>query len=98
MGRPRYGARVSRSMDADREELGVDAPRSAHWRKLANCAGENTEAFFSDNPAYAKKVCAACPVTVQCLNTHLFEPHGVFGGMTPDDRKNYRRNIRRRTK
>jgi WhiB family redox-sensing transcriptional regulator len=41
---------------------------------------------------YAKSVCARCPLTIQCLLTaiHNKEEYGIWGGSTPNERKNIR--------
>ena len=68
------------------------------WQVRAACRNTDTEAFF--NPDYlrgrnkrareaaAKAICAACPVREACLEwaLHLGETHGVWGGMTPEER------------
>lgn len=48
--------------------------------------------FFSTNPnkvAKAKAFCASCPMTKECLKMALDnnEEYGIFGGMTPKERK-----------
>ena len=58
------------------------------WKLDALCAtgsGGFTEMFFSDelqDIAAAKRLCAQCPVMVQCLEAALDrrEPWGVWGG------------------
>jgi hypothetical protein len=81
---------------AARQQLGVTRPRTAHWAEKAACATRDPELFFTDvDSAKAKEVCRDCPVISECLRAHLFEQYGVFGGMTPEDRDRYRRNIRR---
>ena len=44
----------------------------------------------------AKSICAVCPVRVQCLQHAIDtdERHGIWGGMTPDER---RQEARRRS-
>lgn len=44
----------------------------------------------------AKTLCGTCPVRVQCLETALIdnEPFGVWGGLTPDERKILKRRKR----
>jgi WhiB family redox-sensing transcriptional regulator len=68
------------------------------WQARAACRETDTEAFF--NPDYlrgrnkraregaAKAICANCPVREACLDwaLHLGETHGVWGGMTPEER------------
>lgn len=59
------------------------------WLLKAACRGMGPDLFFPDprdgaTSVEAKKVCAGCPVRVQCLDyavEHL-EDHGVWGGMT----------------
>lgn len=42
--------------------------------------------------AYAKKLCAGCPIRVQCLEyaVEAEEPYGVWGGLTAKERKRLR--------
>lgn len=44
--------------------------------------------------ARAKAVCSTCPVELRCLAVHFFEPHGIWGGMTEDERRALRRGQR----
>jgi hypothetical protein len=41
--------------------------------------------------AQAKRVCAGCDVRAACLDAHLEERVGIFGGMTAKDREVERR-------
>lgn len=58
------------------------------WEDAAACAGNAeglTRLFFSDEPAEiaaAKRICAGCPVVVQCLEAAVLrgEQFGVWGG------------------
>jgi WhiB family redox-sensing transcriptional regulator len=63
------------------------------WQRQARCKGALAEAFFPPvrvetkderdyREARAKKVCAACPVTEQCL-----EAHGIWGGLNEVERR-----------
>jgi WhiB family redox-sensing transcriptional regulator len=91
-------SRTHAARDYARRQLGIPKPRSTHWTDKAACAGKFTEDWFSDwGERKAKKVCAGCPVRNECLAAYLFEPHGIFGGLTPTERESYRRNIRRKT-
>lgn len=53
-----------------------------------------TRTLVEDKHADAKAICAPCPVTAQCLqramrtegSTAADYRHGVFGGLTPDER------------
>jgi WhiB family redox-sensing transcriptional regulator len=62
------------------------------WVDQAVCASTDPEAFYPEvgaSAAPAKRVCAHCPVTADCLawalNTR--EPHGIWGGHTPTERR-----------
>ena len=62
------------------------------WRDEALCLQTDPEIFFPElgqNPNAAKRVCAVCPVRAACLADAIEqrEPHGVRGGMTPNERK-----------
>jgi WhiB family redox-sensing transcriptional regulator len=71
------------------------------WRKRAACKDEDPELFFPvgvDGPALlqiaeAKAVCRRCPVVNECLTWALTmgEDDGVWGAMTPDERRKLRR-------
>ena len=68
-------------------------------RKLP-CRGES-DLFIADDGddeelskyAFAKTLCAACPIAAQCLEYALRnnEPYGVWGGMTRLDRQKLRK-------
>jgi WhiB family redox-sensing transcriptional regulator len=81
------------------------------WRHAAACRTEDPELFFpkgNTGPALwqieeAKQVCRRCDVREQCLSWALDmgQDHGVWGGMSEDERralkrKNTRRNMARR--
>jgi WhiB family redox-sensing transcriptional regulator len=71
---------------------------SLDWQLRAACRGAGTDLFFNPDSergpskrqreASAKAICAACPVVNQCLGWALRvrEPHGVWGGMSTDER------------
>lgn len=64
---------------------------SVTWQKQAACLGENLTVFFPSHGDYerARKVCADCPVTSECLayaHSFDFDNYGMFGGLTPDER------------
>ena len=66
------------------------------WRTLAACRDEDPEMFFPHfvtGPAAkrirkAKKICATCPVTADCLDYGLSIgcTEGIYGGLTPAER------------
>lgn len=67
------------------------------WRAYAACLTLDPDLFFVSNEpeveALAKSVCGSCPVRQRCLDNAMLanEEYGIFGGMTPPERKNYRR-------
>ncbi|MHC5259872.1 WhiB family transcriptional regulator [Streptomyces sp. UC4497] len=86
--------------------LALVLPDSNAWRDLAACRGEDPEVMFPDSNeagiAYAKRVCAGCPVQQQCLQDAMRIEGarskdmrwGIFGGLTP--RQRHRRYTRLR--
>jgi WhiB family redox-sensing transcriptional regulator len=87
---------------AEKEQVGGD------WRDLSACLEEDPELFFpigKTGPAAeqieaAKAVCTGCPVLAQCRVWALSHPsltdHGVWGGMSEDERRAELRRRRRR--
>lgn len=75
------------------------------WRHQAACLHEDPELFFpvgNTGPALmqiaeAKKVCRICPVREACLQWALDagQDHGVWGGMSEDERRALRRRAAR---
>ncbi|MFF7855059.1 WhiB family transcriptional regulator [Streptomyces sp. NPDC007904] len=67
------------------------------WLRSAACVGEDPELFFpvgTAGPALrdvtaAKRVCARCPVSTQCLSFALGSGRasGVWGGTCEDERE-----------
>lgn len=50
------------------------------------------ELFYSEDPEEidtAKSICEGCPVQKQCLIQGLHEEFGIWGGLTPEERKRY---------
>jgi WhiB family transcriptional regulator, redox-sensing transcriptional regulator len=74
--------------------LGTRAPME--WLRRAACVGEDPELFFpvgTQGPALrdiaaAKRVCARCPVTPECLDLALSggQTSGVWGGTCAQER------------
>jgi WhiB family transcriptional regulator, redox-sensing transcriptional regulator len=68
------------------------------WQYAGACRGQDPDTFFSPDAERgprrrareeaAKALCAVCPVIVQCRNHALAvrEPHGVWGGLTINER------------
>jgi WhiB family redox-sensing transcriptional regulator len=75
------------------------------WRHQAACLNADPELFFpvgNTGPALmqiaeAKKVCRTCPVREPCLQWALDagQDHGVWGGMSEDERRALRRRAAR---
>lgn len=73
-------------------------PKPASWVDDALCAREDQdpEAFTGDDlrqRVEGKRLCAQCPVLLECAN-HAFvysEPHNVWGGLTPFERRRAKR-------
>lgn len=67
------------------------------WAEFAACKDEDPELFFpvsevgpgARQTAQAKEICFRCPVREVCLGFALDAglDHGVFGGMTADERR-----------
>lgn len=78
---------------------------SVRWRERAACVHVDPELFFPAgySSGYlaiveeAKRVCASCEVSGPCLefalSTHQHD--GVWGGLTPDDRRSLQRRRQR---
>jgi WhiB family transcriptional regulator, redox-sensing transcriptional regulator len=83
--------------------------RRDHWREDALCVGQPLEVFFpahtlaEDRWDKAKLVCEKCTVKKQCLKLVIDLPEdddrwGVFGGLSPADRRVKRDKTRRGVK
>ncbi len=62
------------------------------WQDRSACRDEDREIFYPTrgvSTAPAKKVCARCPVTNECLAYALErrDPYGIWGGLTEDERE-----------
>ena len=76
------------------------------WREDAVCFGEDLDTFFpvgDSGPALwqiarAQSICAGCPVREQCLDYALStgQDHGIWGGLTAQERRELRREGRAR--
>lgn len=75
------------------------------WRHRAACLDEDPELFFPigvTGPALAqveeaKKVCMRCDVRSECLQWALDngQDHGVWGGLSEDERRSMKRRAAR---
>jgi len=76
-----------------------------YWRREAACTSHDPELFFpigSAGPAVrqterAKQICNECPARIPCLEWALQTgaDHGVWGGLSEQDRQSLRRRRRR---
>lgn len=62
------------------------------WTVDAACAGSSPALFFSPKGnthlvRKAKAICDTCPVKDDCLEFGLTEPIGIWGGLTPKERR-----------
>lgn len=70
-----------------------DAPDGEeHWSRHAVCAETDPDVFYPENGepvTRAKRVCAGCPVSAQCLEWALAtnERFGVWGGASERERR-----------
>jgi WhiB family redox-sensing transcriptional regulator len=69
----------------------------APWMAEANCLGMGVDLFFPERggcgageTANAKDVCRGCVVRVECLEAGMDEKFGMWGGMTPRERRRLR--------
>ena len=64
------------------------------WSK-ANCVGTDTESFFpepGDSMQAPLKVCSRCAIVNECFSYAIHhERHGIWGGSSANERKDYRR-------
>lgn len=79
----------------------------ADWWGAAACRNADPELFFpisataasGSDIRRAKEVCASCPVTSRCLSYALAhrQEQGIWGGLTEEERQNFRRRMSRAT-
>jgi WhiB family transcriptional regulator, redox-sensing transcriptional regulator len=76
------------------------------WHEYSACRGLDINIFFPEYSvdkafAQARSVCQSCPVIAECLDNQLryedFDDRwGMFGGLTPNERKEIRYKKMRR--
>ncbi len=100
----RHGNRVLRAwslLEHDDGALGIQRP---DWHDEGACVGYKQEHWFptagteaAKHYRAARKVCMGCPVRVECA-THGIdnERFGMWGGLTPHDRRRARLDSHRR--
>jgi WhiB family transcriptional regulator, redox-sensing transcriptional regulator len=66
------------------------------WRAAGACLTADPDLFFprTRQVSKAQQICAACPVRQECLEFAMrtSQPHGIWGGTTPEERGRARRN------
>ena len=68
--------------------MGREAPRpDSTWEDQAACRGKDPTIFFAERGengavAAAKAICATCPVRSECLEAHIGERFGTWGGLS----------------
>lgn len=82
-------------------ETGLESKSSLEeeWKLLGVCRTVDPELWFpedSSNCRVAKRTCRECPVISECLEYAILnnEKYGVWGGLTPTERKLFRRDVR----
>jgi WhiB family redox-sensing transcriptional regulator len=64
------------------------------WMDDAACAEIGTDIFFPEpggTNRTAKAICSACSVAAQCLEFGFTEEFGIWGGLSPTERRALRR-------
>lgn len=75
-------------------------PAALEWHEQGLCRQVGGDAFFPPEGcgkrfertliAQAKRVCSACPVIAECREAGMYEMHGVWGGLSANERKKLR--------
>jgi WhiB family transcriptional regulator, redox-sensing transcriptional regulator len=96
-----FAGRSERQQRGD-EFLAARLVTAGYWRSAAACRSADPELFFPishagpalEQVADAKAICAACPVQRECLAFALQteQVHGIWGGMTEQERAARRRS------
>ena len=72
---------------------------STAWEAFAACRGRDLSLFFPE-PSISvepgKRICRGCPVRQACLVAGLDEKHGIWGGLTRNERSALRRRKAKR--
>ncbi|MFD7012690.1 WhiB family transcriptional regulator [Rhodococcus jostii] len=73
------------------------SPNEWEWRQHARCRYFDADLFFdpaddSTDEHAAKAICNHCPVLAHCRDyaVDAKEPHGIWGGLSPTERKRQR--------
>jgi WhiB family redox-sensing transcriptional regulator len=83
--------------------LSLAQVKGENWRQRAACRRADPDLFFPVGPAgpaltqvtQAKRLCLACSVRRDCLDWAMRNgiQHGIWGGLTEDDRVSIRRTF-----
>lgn len=73
--------------------------KEVSWVKDAACKDMDLSVFFPETgqtiPPETREICFQCPVRTDCYiyaEKNYIDDHGVFGGYTPKQRRDLRRN------
>lgn len=69
--------------------------KGLEWQDDALCAEVGMDMFFPEvggSNRDAQRICAECPVRVQCLAYGMGEEHGIWGGLSALQRRRLRRD------
>lgn len=80
--------------------------RTVRWRNYARCRGADVNLFHAEEKHWAiysqtkAEYCSLCSVQVECLLYALENdiPEGIWGGLTPGDRKLLKRHVEVRSR
>ena len=67
------------------------------WKQQAACEGLDVELFFpasGGTSQAAQECCESCPVQLECLQTGLYQRHGIWGGSSERTRRIMRQIVR----
>lgn len=74
-----------------------DTGHNEQWKLEAACRGLDTNMFYLEkgtsarSSIKAKNICIKCPVHKECINQHHDEDIGIFGGLSPKQRRKWRK-------
>ena len=90
--------------EQERRRGSRDLPGAGPWAARASCRDAPGVNFFSEDlkakagrveGERAKAVCLTCPVRLLCLAAGLDETDGIWGGLSPVERRKLRKAMRR---
>lgn len=67
------------------------------WRENAACLFTDPEIFYPADMfslIAARTICEGCQVRRACLRDGLEDHHGIWGGFTPEERRELRKQLR----